>query len=293
MSVKSQIVELIKQKSKGTYVFASDFSNLADNTTIRQTLRRIEKEGLIAKEARGIWIYQPQKDESSKITEAVSAIAKQNGLKVVPFPSELISKLGKAINEDENIIFYTTASTRKYNIGEKTVTIKHSSDSRLFNFKTSEYRDVYIAMKVIGTDNLLNEDISLINDYLKDIDTTSSNQDINLLTAHMRAKIMSKSHLFIDAYIPEIISLCKEYNVKELFLFGSVLTDNFNEHSDIDFAVTFLKERIKDYADNYFDFKYALADLLKRELDLVEIEAVRNTIFKLELEKTKQLVYVS
>jgi predicted nucleotidyltransferase len=43
--------------------------------------------------------------------------------------------------------------------------------------------------------------------------------------------------MFIDPYKTQIKILCKENKVKDLFVFGSVLTADFNENSDIDFIV--------------------------------------------------------
>ena len=57
----------------------------------------------------------------------------------------------------------------------------------------------------------------------------------------------------IDNHINNIVSLCKRYKVKRLFVFGSVLTDRFNDESDIDLVVDFKKDEVEDYFDNYFD----------------------------------------
>ena len=74
----------------------------------------------------------------------------------------------------------------------------------------------------------------------------------------------------IDNHIKNIVSLCKRYKVNRLFVFGSVLTDRFNDESDIDLVVDFKKDEVEDYFDNYFDFKYSLQDLFGRKVDLVE-----------------------
>ena len=44
---------------------------------------------------------------------------------------------------------------------------------------------------------------------------------------------------FPGNYLPAIIALCKRHKVKKLFAFGSVLTNRFNEQSDIDLVVDF------------------------------------------------------
>lgn len=43
----------------------------------------------------------------------------------------------------------------------------------------------------------------------------------------------------IKSKLPEIIDVCKRHKVVKLYLFGSVLTDNFNENSDVDFLIDF------------------------------------------------------
>ena len=49
----------------------------------------------------------------------------------------------------------------------------------------------------------------------------------------------------IELNMQHIITLCREYKVKALYAFGSILTSRFNEESDVDLAVSFDKENIK------------------------------------------------
>ena len=71
----------------------------------------------------------------------------------------------------------------------------------------------------------------------------------------------------IENNIQKIIDLCKTHKVHKLFVFGSILTNRFNDNSDIDLVVDFNKAEVSDYFDNYFDFKYALENLFGREVD--------------------------
>ncbi|KAA6346289.1 hypothetical protein EZS27_006167 [termite gut metagenome] len=91
--------------------------------------------------------------------------------------------------------------------------------------------------------------------------------------------------------IPKIASLCERYKVKKLYAFGSVLTDKFNNQSDIDLVVDFKEIDLKDYADNYFDLQYSLENVLGREVDLLEDKAIRNPILRKNIEISKQLIY--
>ena len=71
----------------------------------------------------------------------------------------------------------------------------------------------------------------------------------------------------IENNIQKIIDLCKKHKVHKLFVFGSILTNRFNDNSDIDLVVDFNKAEVSDYFDNYFDFKYALENLFGREVE--------------------------
>jgi predicted nucleotidyltransferase len=90
----------------------------------------------------------------------------------------------------------------------------------------------------------------------------------------------------------EIISdLCKRHKVRQMFVFGSVLTNRFRMNSDIDFIVDFQGVDLYDYADNYFDFKNSLEHLLEREVDLLEDKAIKNPFLRQTIDSSKKLIY--
>jgi len=96
---------------------------------------------------------------------------------------------------------------------------------------------------------------------------------------------------FINGNIAQIKDLCGKYNVRRLFAFGSVLTDRFDEQSDVDLIVDFDKNAVKDHFLNYFDFKYALEDILGRQVDLLEEQPIQNSYLRKNIENTKTLIY--
>src|SRR5437588_13053319 len=97
----------------------------------------------------------------------------------------------------------------------------------------------------------------------------------------------------IDKHTGDIQRLCSQHRVKRLYAFGSVLTNQFNNESDIDLIVDFEPQYIVHYADNYFNLKFALEDTLKRKIDLLEEKAIKNPYFKQAIESQRQLIYVN
>ena len=96
---------------------------------------------------------------------------------------------------------------------------------------------------------------------------------------------------FLSTYNDEIIELCQQYHVKKLYAYGSVLTSNFDKHSDVDLIVDFDKKEIKDHFLHYFDFKYSLEGVFHREVDLLEEKPIRNSYLRRNIENSKTLIY--
>jgi predicted nucleotidyltransferase len=90
----------------------------------------------------------------------------------------------------------------------------------------------------------------------------------------------------------EIIkTLCADHNVKSLFSFGSVCTDNFNENSDVDLLISFNAMDYGDYADTYFNLADKFENLFHRPVDLVTDKSLSNPYFIHSVNQTKTLLY--
>lgn len=95
----------------------------------------------------------------------------------------------------------------------------------------------------------------------------------------------------IDQYRQELESACIQYQVKELHVFGSVLSSDYNDESDIDFIVSIDSDNPLEYAENYLQLKFELEKIFKRSIDLLELKAIRNKVFLDLINKKKRLVY--
>lgn len=95
----------------------------------------------------------------------------------------------------------------------------------------------------------------------------------------------------IDKYLTALFELCKTHNVDKLYLFGSALSDRFNENSDVDLLIQFSDVDLLDYFDNYMDLKEKLEELFSRPVDLVEDQAIRNPIFRNVIDREKTIIY--
>jgi len=97
--------------------------------------------------------------------------------------------------------------------------------------------------------------------------------------------------MYIDSYRNVLTQLCIQNKVNSLYAFGSILTSRFDNNSDVDLIVDIDSVNPLEYADCYFNLKFALQDLFNRNVDLLENKAIRNKYLRREIDNTKQLIY--
>ncbi len=95
----------------------------------------------------------------------------------------------------------------------------------------------------------------------------------------------------IEDKINEINKLCTLYKVNNLFAFGSVCTDKFNDESDIDLLISFENMDYDTYAEFYFAIAGKFEELFERPVDLITEKSLSNPYFIDSLNKTKRLIY--
>jgi predicted nucleotidyltransferase len=97
----------------------------------------------------------------------------------------------------------------------------------------------------------------------------------------------------IEQHQEAIEALCKKHAVRSMYVFGSVLHNNDKPQSDVDLLVEFDWERKRNFSDCYWELKTELESLLNREVDLVCDSAIRNPIFRREVDTHKEPIYAA
>ena len=94
----------------------------------------------------------------------------------------------------------------------------------------------------------------------------------------------------------KLVRFCEKWQIIELALFGSVLSDNFRldgeDPSDIDLLYTNASET--RYGFQFFDMQEELEKLLNRKVDLVSkrgIETTRNYLRRKSILESTQVIY--
>lgn len=95
----------------------------------------------------------------------------------------------------------------------------------------------------------------------------------------------------IELPLRDIAEVCQRYQVQELSLFGSVLTDAFRSDSDLDFLVLFQPDTAPSFR-RYTGLQHALEELLDRKVDLVPKMHLK-PIIRNEVIESSEIIYAA
>ena len=83
-----------------------------------------------------------------------------------------------------------------------------------------------------------------------------------------------------------------KWGIKEIALFGSILTDKFTPQSDIDLMITFKDDAKISYFD-ILSLKDEFSQELSRSVDVVEKKAIRNPYMQKTIFSSFRVIYAS
>ena len=97
----------------------------------------------------------------------------------------------------------------------------------------------------------------------------------------------------INIYLPLIISLFEKHKIKDAYLFGSAITDKFDEqNSDVDLLVNFIDGIDPlEKGELLWNLRFSLEDSLNRPVDLFTETSLKNPYFIEEVNETKLKIY--
>jgi len=96
----------------------------------------------------------------------------------------------------------------------------------------------------------------------------------------------------IASHIEEVRKLFKMHKIEKAYIFGSALTEDFYEDSDLDFLVKF-EGNIEplEKGELWWNLHDMLRKLFNREIDIVTENSLKNPYFIKEINSTKELIY--
>jgi predicted nucleotidyltransferase len=88
---------------------------------------------------------------------------------------------------------------------------------------------------------------------------------------------------------------CRKWGIRELALFGSVLTGEFRPDSDVDVLITFSEPRpdLGPWGENLDTMREELETMFGRRVDLVQKKLVKNPFRRHHILTTRRIIYAA
>jgi uncharacterized protein len=99
-------------------------------------------------------------------------------------------------------------------------------------------------------------------------------------------------HPLIEQHREAIRALCREFGVARLEVFGSIMTDAFDDASDVDFIVHYPEGYdFGPWIKRFFELKRRLESILGRPVDLIMADAIRKPRFIQSISEQRQVLF--
>lgn len=154
-TVEHKVRAKITYAKYGEVFFVSTFHQF-DVEYVTKLLAQFEKEGLITRIAKGVYV-KAKKTRFGVVYpsafELVTEIAKRDKAKIFPTGDTAANRLGFSTQVPMNASFLTSGSSRKLKLGNRTVTLTHGSPKK-FAYKGKLMPELVQALRSIGEDNI-------------------------------------------------------------------------------------------------------------------------------------------
>ena len=167
-----QILSRIESMAKGEVFIISDFSDLADEATVRKALSRLEEDGKIRRIMRGVYenpkfndflgeYVKPHPDKIAK------ALARNYGWTIVPCGDTALNMLGLSTQVPAVWLYVSDGNYREYTCGNFVIQFKRTTNKEIskISFKTAL---VIQAIKALGKDKITGDVIEKIQSLTTD-----------------------------------------------------------------------------------------------------------------------------
>lgn len=154
-TVEHKIREKITYAKYDRVFFVSSFPQF-DVEYVTKLLAQFEKEGLITRIAKGVYVKAKRTRFGvvyPSAFELVKEIAKRDKAIVFPTGETAANRLGFSTQVPMNACFMTSGTPRKLKLGNRTVTLKHGVPKN-FAYKGKLMPELVQALRSIGEDNI-------------------------------------------------------------------------------------------------------------------------------------------
>ena len=195
-STSKLIEERVHNMQAGEIFFPDSMSDLGTSNAVRCALKRLCQDEIIVRVAQGIY-FKPKTDAKwglgiimPSIRDIANAIAKRDRVNIAPCDDYVLNLLGLSTQVPANAVFLTSGSPRRIKVGKgQGILFQHTSEMRIFAYRSELMQFVVMAMRAIGEGNITDEQMTILHGHLQNVREEDFKVDINLAPIWVRDKL--------------------------------------------------------------------------------------------------------
>ena len=191
-SAFAKIKNRVITSTPGTVFFLDSFTSMASAEAVRTALVRLCKQNILVREAQGIYYY-PKYDSMFGFivplseNEIAQNIAQKNKTRIIPTGLYALNKTGLSTQLQTNTVFLTDGPTRNIKTYSKSgILFKHTSNMKLFEFKSYIMLLVVLALRELGKNNVSEQHRQILKSKVENVSADDYNHDVKLAPEWMQ-----------------------------------------------------------------------------------------------------------
>lgn len=193
-SIEDKILTSLKKSGRGVAFSPARFAHYGSATAVQKAIERLTDDGKIIRVARGVYSY-PKIDTELGLgiiyptfDEIAACIANRDRTLIAPAGAYAVNKLGLSTQVPMNAVYITNGESRTIDIRNgRNIVFKHAAPKN-FAFESSFAQLVAIALKEIGKDNLMPQQLATLKQVLNR-QPRISEMDLKLMPAWVKKQV--------------------------------------------------------------------------------------------------------
>lgn len=193
-SVEDKILTSLRKSGRGVAFSPTRFAHYGSAAAVQKAIERLTDEGKIIRVARGVYSY-PKIDTELGLgiiyptfDEIAACIANRDRTLIAPAGAYAVNKLGLSTQVPMNAVYITNGESRTIDIRNgRNIVFKHAAPKN-FAFESSFAQLVAIALKEIGKDNLMPQQLATLKQVLNR-QPRISEMDLKLMPAWVKKQV--------------------------------------------------------------------------------------------------------
>ena len=196
-TIESDILKRLSKKGRGRIFFAQEFYDLWPESSVRFALSNLARDGHIARLARGVFCFPELSEYGMKmllpgIDEIARAVADNSHVRIVPCGDQAAYLVGLTAFQLGSSAYLTDGAPRRIRLTNgRTIEFLHTSEMRIFAFRSRKMQLMSNAVRALGKENIGVDEKEALKWHLESVPQEEFNTDIQLCPEWVRDVLLN------------------------------------------------------------------------------------------------------